>query len=136
MAMDADIKRDWITALHSEDYQQGKHHLNAKDADGVDRLCCLGVLCELAAQAGVVTKSVKPATQYVNGVRVEREVTFYHSPGDTVGDDALPPEAVKEWAKLEQRNPVLLNRIDAASDLNDVYSMTFEQIAVIIEDKL
>lgn len=44
-----EVKEKWVTALLSGDYAQGHNRL--KDGDG--GYCCLGVLCDLAAKAGV-----------------------------------------------------------------------------------
>ena len=42
--MDAKIKADWLAALRSGDYEQGRGQLC--DAEG--RMCCLGVLYDVA----------------------------------------------------------------------------------------
>lgn len=38
-------KARWLEALRSGKYQQGKYRLR-DNADGADRFCCLGVLCD------------------------------------------------------------------------------------------
>jgi hypothetical protein len=40
------IKKLWVDALRSGNYQQGAHHLRCGDA-----YCCLGVLCDLHNQS-------------------------------------------------------------------------------------
>lgn len=44
--MNPTIKKQWLDALRSGKYMQGKGRLRAK-LNGVDRFCCLGVLCDL-----------------------------------------------------------------------------------------
>lgn len=46
--MNAEIKRLWVEALRSGEYQQGRGQLR----DG-DQFCCLGVLCDLHSKAGL-----------------------------------------------------------------------------------
>ena len=40
--MDAEIKRKWVEALRSGNYQQGRNHLHRDN-----KFCCLGVLCQI-----------------------------------------------------------------------------------------
>ena len=40
--MDTTIKNQWVTALRSGNYRQGKHALRNNDL-----FCCLGVLCDI-----------------------------------------------------------------------------------------
>jgi hypothetical protein len=80
--MDSEIKKQWVRALRSEDYAQGTDWLNA---DG--RYCCLGVLCELAVEAGVVEKEVYD----------EEDSTFMYGRG---GDSMVLPKEVQHWSGL------------------------------------
>ena len=41
------IARQWVDALRSGEYSQGRRKLRSAD----DQFCCLGVLCNLHAQA-------------------------------------------------------------------------------------
>lgn len=41
--MDAELKRKWVEALRSGEYEQGRLKLNSHG-----RYCCLGVLCDVA----------------------------------------------------------------------------------------
>jgi hypothetical protein len=45
------FKADWITALRSGDYQQGKKRLLEHTEQG-DRYCCLGVGADILSKAG------------------------------------------------------------------------------------
>jgi hypothetical protein len=44
--MKPEIKERWVAALRSGEYEQGVGYLNIAD-DGVNRYCCLGVLCDI-----------------------------------------------------------------------------------------
>lgn len=53
--MKPNIKKLWLKALSSGKYKQGTGKLhNVK----TDRHCCLGVLCELAANEGIIKKKI------------------------------------------------------------------------------
>ena len=45
MAMDPELKAKWVAALRSGEYKQGQGLLNNNE-----RMCCLGVLCEVMQQ--------------------------------------------------------------------------------------
>lgn len=76
--MNREVKKKWIAALLSRKYKQGRHALRVGD-----RYCCLGVLCELAVEAEVISPPVKWNSRYAYDNRAE-----------------LLPEAVQEWAGL------------------------------------
>ena len=54
--MDATWKAKWVAALRSGEYKQGRGRLRSED----DEYCCLGVLCEIAAQVGVIERAAPP----------------------------------------------------------------------------
>ena len=116
--MNPEVKAQWVTALRSGDYKQGQGVLRTAFTDGsVSKFCCLGVLCELAVNAGVI-----PAPLY-DGI--------YYSYG-TYGDKrtAYLPEAVMKWAGLDGENPMCgTGRLATLNDKDN----SFEQIADAIE---
>ena len=46
--MNADLKQQWIDALRSKQYKQGKKVLCQVDEKGKESFCCLGVLFDIA----------------------------------------------------------------------------------------
>jgi hypothetical protein len=116
--MNQDIKRLWIDALRSGNYQQGRGQLRSGD-----RYCCLGVLCELAVAANVVGN--------VEG----NDCGFYYYDGD----GSILPISVIEWAGLFSNNPEVTYDDDGKrtglAQLNDM-GRTFDQIADLIERNL
>lgn len=115
--MNQDIKSQWITALRSGNYTQGQGYLATETSEGRQH-CCLGVLCELAVEAGVI----KP------GQVTEPLVNF-------AGDIAYLPEVVAEWAGMDRYGIV---REDSGELIVDVASMnddnkSFEVIADAIK---
>lgn len=128
--MNPEVKVQLLEALRSGEFEQGTSALNA---DG--KLCCLGVVCELAVKAGVVTEvDTRPAFGAPAGA-----VTYD-------GDWAYLPASVEEWAGLEHRGDLpetvteereggWIKRFGALAELNDG-GYTFGQIADIIEEQL
>lgn len=132
--MDQEIKAQWVAALRSGEYKQGEGYLNRTHIVSVEgetepvvenRLCCLGVLCELAVKAGVT------------GVVSEDydEGTTYGTHNDS--SNTYPPYGVQIWAGLEVPNPVVYQGThrNSLSFLNDD-GETFETIANLIENQL
>jgi hypothetical protein len=129
--MHATVKIKWVTALRSGKYPQGKGQLKAipKNSD-VAEYCCLGVLCELAVEEGVLPAPTR-------GDREGMEVVFAYG---TMDEAAVLPREVKKWAGLNTSNPPLLVHPDkgslSAAVLNDTEGYTFDQIADLIEKAL
>lgn len=129
--MREEVKTAWTARLRSGQDRQVAGRLS----DGVGGYCCLGVLCDMAEEAGVVDKTV--GKHPFNGVGA----VYY---GDT--DTVLPP-AVMDWAGLSQDNPVTseyqpLNADGSVApfryslaELNDA-GKTFSQIADVIDRDL
>lgn len=118
MGMNPDIKAQWVAALRSGEYKQGKERLHtAKD----DSYCCLGVLCEVAVKAGVDLA--------IDAYSVGKS---YDNDGHTLN------EKVQTWAGLLDCNPRTsegeYEDLELAG-LND-QGYTFEQLAAVIERDL
>jgi hypothetical protein len=118
--MDAAIKAQWLAALRSGDYRQGKGALHYIDPEGDSFLCCLGVLCVMAEYEGVTEGVQRSGTEFIS----YEEMT------------ALPPESVSKWAGATHINPAIIEDRDGAvqtlGHLNDE-GLTFEQMADVIE---
>lgn len=132
--MNPEIKRRWVEALRSGQYQQG---LGALNKNG--KFCCLGVLCELAVADGVIERSAHPASNLSYGY-------------DELGSDLDPldpeqrceyaylPDAVREWADLPSNNPQVnvptkYVNLRTLAGLNDG-GFSFDYIADRIEESL
>lgn len=114
--MNPEIKKRWLEALRSGKFKQGRGQLR----DSRDQLCCLGVLCELAVQDGVI-----PEAQLDEG--------FYKYMSEGLAHYLYPPQSVADWAGLPQTNPRAVSTNQALSVLNDGRHYTFAHIADIIE---
>lgn len=91
--MKAEIHAKWIEELRSGKYRQGSGDLHyigySRAEDGTpapseERFCCLGVLCEMAVEAGAVE------------AEYGRSAVAYGGDGETT----YLPDAVIEWAGL------------------------------------
>lgn len=130
--MNTDVKAKWIEALRSGEFDQVDGYLN-KDDSG---FCCLGVLCELAVEDGVVQKRQVPTSS--TGV-----MEYFDPENDEEDYEAYNlPSKVMDWAGLTSENPEVTYTHDdvktqySLAELNDGVRLSFEQIADQIEEKL
>jgi len=109
------IKKLWIEALRSGQYKQGDGQLRDDD----DKFCCLGVLCNLHAQA------------HPWDARQEHDPTSYLS------EDSFPSATVLRWAGLTMNNPSIQykNEETDLATVND-NGASFKRIARLIEAQL
>ena len=128
--MNPDIKTAWLEALRSGDFKQGKSALYNTETD---TYCCLGVLCELAAREGIVTKRPSESGDNVRYVGA-----------DGRGSMSYLPEWVANWAGIGgsfAHNPMVVDpdnedETTFLAALNDDKNKTFEEIANVIEASL
>lgn len=109
-----DNAKNWVKALRSGEYKQTTGALHNQDG-----FCCLGVACELAVEAGIVTSHDK-GNLYTYG---------------TSNNCGALPNEVSKWLGLSTTWGGF-NRGTESTDLpklNDEEHLTFEQIADIIE---
>lgn len=114
--MKVEIKKKWVDALRSGRYHQVREVLATPD----NGRCALGVLCDIAAEEGIVSR---------------RESTGENNRGDRIPCYAydnwlygLPGEIIT-WARLS------LNDTCIIASMND-NGASFEEIAKWIEEKL
>lgn len=117
--MNADVKAAWVAALRSGEYEQGHYVLHSTD----DRFCCLGVLCQLGVEAGVIRPGVSDGDKYAYGT--------------DSSTSALPFE-VMAWSGIDSPwgdLPLEVERSRRLSTLNDNH-LPFDDIADVIEEQL
>lgn len=116
------IKKLWVEALRSGEYEQGDSYLRSSD----DKYCCLGVLCDLHQKA----------TKKGNWGK-EMGVFRYAETG--LGSKTTPIPCVIKWAGIKVQNPMMEvkdKRLPLGlMGLNDSGS-TFLKIADLIEEQL
>lgn len=115
------IKAEWLTALRSDEYTQGKGALTIVAEDGTEKDCCLGVLCKLAVKAGVLDAGdlsehrTDVMGAYVKTRHYDKEL-------------AMLPHKVAMWAGLSSTNPYL----DAGNDTDG--GEPFRKSAAVMND--
>lgn len=107
--MRREIAEQWVVALESGNYLQGTGSLNKGG-----KFCCLGVLCELAYQSGVVDK----------------QETFVRVTYDERG--SCLPDSVIEWAEMGSGLGEIPSNNISLTYLNDMLQEDFHAIAEII----
>ena len=110
--MNPEIKKIWIEALRSGEYEQGRYCL--ENIEG--QFCCLGVLSHIAWKNGICERS------FTNNYMIKYD--------DSKG--FLPPSVMK-WAGLKERSPIIKEK--TLSLYNDSES-SFSEIADLIEKYL
>ncbi len=101
--MDKAIATQWVAALRSGKYKQGHGELRSNYLGGAAKFCCLGVLCNLHAAAHPDIAALQT------------------DPGVYLGDSALLPAQVQDWAGLKSNDgtPNLDETADGEFTLNN-----------------
>jgi hypothetical protein len=124
--MKPEIKKLWIEALLSGNYEQGQGFLCRNAGNGSTEWCCLGVLTDLAIK---------------NGVDIDCETSNYDPDAYSFDSESgMLPLSVMEWAGLETGNgEYVVNHLfdegplhESLAEDNDC-GHTFEQLAATIE---
>jgi hypothetical protein len=114
--MNQEIKAQWVADLRSGEFPQGRRALRKTVnpdtgkvyADGKARFCCLGVLCERAVEAGIITRGA--------------EGGYTVATNDWNNLNGLLPASVARWAGLTKQS---IYRSDLAMPISDL-EVTFE----------
>ena len=106
------IKKRWVEALRSGDYEQGKGYLQEEG------FCCLGVLCDLHHNL----------TSEGEWDHEDLETAALYLVYGEDGEYEFPPDPVLKWSGLNRQLATdLASRNDAGA--------TFEELADLIEEK-
>lgn len=135
LKMKGDVLDELVKRLRSGKYKQGHSALRrVGEGDGPDTFCCLGVMCEMAVEEGVITR--EPQMHRLGGV------SYSYRDGDSISTSYLP-QSVVDWAGIEsdvEKHPDMGDyyyeergtwgdgRYDALSVMND-NGMPFDEIA-------
>lgn len=129
--MNPEVKEKWLSALRSGEFTQGKNLLHKFNPEMQEETyCCLGVLCAIAVQDGVIEAPLK------RGIAGDGEVPYYVYASST----AFLPTQVQIWAGLDSDNGEFYNEDlnslshkDSLIRLNDD-GVPFDRIANVIEE--
>jgi hypothetical protein len=137
--MKQEIRDEWVNALESGEYKQTDMRL--RDDEG--KMCCLGVLCDLAAKAGVGEWRDVDGDWYF-GSAAEFKALEGDGGDGYLPDAGVPPKSVRDWsgipyaAMVKTSDPALAlisgagtGRIHLTT-LNDRARYSFNQIAAEI----
>lgn len=113
--MNERVKKLWIEALTSGEYEQGVGCLRRGDS-----FCCLGVLCDLHR------KEMKGKWKTEDGL--DSDVYVYQD------SEVILPGSVQDWAGLDHYNPVLPLGSSLAQQNDN--GKSFPEIAKLIEANL
>lgn len=113
----------WIKALRSGKYKQGVESLAVVEDGKVKGYCCLGVLCELAVDEGIIKKH-----QNKHCIRYG---------GNKTGKTDVLPLKVQKWAGLRTNDGDLVDVWGSTplTGWNDDHEKSFKWIAKYIEKK-
>jgi hypothetical protein len=121
----------WLKRLKSGKDKQGRFFLNKVSPSGESSYCCLGILCEVAMENGLVIAK-KPDVGFdhnINNEYVKIDIFQYNGDGD------LQPREVSHWLGLGNiRNVLVTHEGEQAliSRLNDINQLTFSEIADLL----
>jgi hypothetical protein len=130
--MNQEIKTQWIAALRSGQYTQGKGMLKQTTEQGDIRHCCLGVLCELYMQAHPDQATWQEGQQPSTMPSVRGSKPWYFM-ADWEEQRSLLPWVVSRWAGLPEHNIHVRQHDKSITALND-QDLNFNEIAQLIED--
>lgn len=123
--MDSEVRDTWVAALRSGKYPQGRFALHSVSGTGKESFCCLGVLCVLAVEAGIIGEPRRDASG-------ENYLYGKHS-----ASGYLPVE-VQKWSGITSAEAAFhvggFAGMDSLSSRNDT-GATFATIADLIERK-
>jgi hypothetical protein len=125
--MNPEIKALWLEQLRSDEFTQTTGYLHNENG-----FCCLGVLCEIAVNQGVVSTSRDASIQ-----EGEVPVFSYRASTDDYAECSTLPSSVQEWSGASANPHVEYNGVfRPLSDLNDEEKLDFFEIASLIEEQL
>lgn len=132
--MKQDIALDLIDRLRSGKYTQGHSVLRSTTDDGAVKNCCLGIVCDMAVEAGVITSPVVYETW-------AGETSYSYGDEENGFNHAVLPEVVKDWAGFYTDNGSFVPDSDADQEMQEHHCLsgfndtgvTFPEIADIVE---
>ncbi len=140
MAMNPEIKAEWLTALRDGSYKQGKSRLRTDPNNGDSEYCCFGVLCDIIAKRGLGKwghddgrdANPGPVFLYKDDPDGKGPVALY-APDDMLTDIGFSSD--KQISMVGMGGTVHHQASRAFADMND-NGMPFTAIADVIEKEI
>jgi hypothetical protein len=127
------LMTEWLEALRSGKFKQGKHSLHTENSKGIQSFCCLGVLGKICADNGLI-KQPKRVDNPVTGVNYYN----YYSSDSSLDGKLFELSGMRDTLG-EFKEDIIADAYSLA-ELNDGSGYrkrkTFKQIAKIIEKEL
>lgn len=129
--MNPEIKAQWVDNLTNGKFIQGVRRLK-KTVSGELKYCCLGVLCEMYAQAN---PGAGTWVSFSDGL--EPGFEWFQTGHNKYGNYTSLPTEVMEWAGLKHSDAYVMDGAKRTSltSLNDS-GVSFARIAQIINEQL
>jgi len=127
------IKDEWLAALRSGKYEQGRYRLRTEN-----QYCCLGVLCDILKEKvdGEWVRCVEPPLgNSENTLDGKEQWCFQVGKQETTTGGALPKEVAKHVGLPTDNLTIMYLPHFSLSDLNDS-GASFDKIAEAIEKNL
>ena len=107
--MKHDIAERWVAKLRSGEIEQGTGYLGRSEGER----CCLGVLCDMAVEEGVIPPPVMERGNMSSG----GFALLYSQTEISNGEYGVLPEAVVTWAQMKSTSGVYAPHIDGSRAL-------------------
>jgi len=124
--MNLELIREWVEALRSGKYEQGRLALRSKD----DKYCCLGVLCDIAKDRLSLEWTLK-GRYYIesnNCTILPSSLLELLGIGGYLGSISIDATKLSPEYGIP-KNSTFITLVE----LNDYYKLSFTQIADILE---
>lgn len=129
--MATELMKNWIVELHNPDRVQTKGYLGRQDEDGERSNCCLGVLCEVRGDEGVLRED-----EYKPGMFTVLYDGASGLPTSEVINDLLGiNDDYSGTLKLYNKDDDGYQYAVTADEANDTYDLSFTQIAEKLIEK-
>jgi hypothetical protein len=119
--MKRNIAKQWAAALRSGDYKQGRFQLRRGD-----QFCCLGVLCNLHAQAHPKIAAQQRRPHVYMGQKAYLPAEVIKWAGIQTGDDPMLPKLPTKATKVQ-------GAVRYFTSLNDAHRLSFDKIADLVD---
>lgn len=132
ITMNDDVRAEWVEALRSGEYEQGKDTLRKGD-----KFCCLGVLCDLAVKNEAIPEPTQEGYEYYYDGQwsgLPASVVQWAGMSDAFGS---VNGIIEGYEPLAQTGAIEVDGIKAGclADFND-RGLSFERIADLIEGRV
>jgi hypothetical protein len=130
------VRYAWAVALREKKYEQGTGQLK----DGLDRHCCLGVLCDIS-NVGEWSAWANDGGNYYYIVSNDRAGIEAMARTGDYGDDSYTnaeclPAILRDYWGMNQEAEKRLMKLNDGDPMEEIFALSFSEISDIIIDSL